>query len=162
MSILLEPTRVANMELSNRFVRSATYDGLSTEEGEVTDGSVAVVRELAKGGVGLIITGFAYVTPKGQTLPRQTAACDDRFIPGLGRLAKGVHDHGGRVVLQIGDCGSQSVVARERGYRPLAPSNLTKEWVSFEGEREVTPSGWPRACRGGWPLRPLTSSPRGV
>jgi 2,4-dienoyl-CoA reductase-like NADH-dependent reductase (Old Yellow Enzyme family) len=54
MSILLAPTKVANMELSNRFVRSATYDGLSTEQGEITDGSVAVVRDLAKGGVGLV------------------------------------------------------------------------------------------------------------
>jgi len=53
-------------------------------------------------------------------------------------LAEAVHEYETKVVLQIGDCGSQSVVAPQKGYRPLAPSVLRKDWVSFEGEREVT------------------------
>ena len=138
MSILLEATKVAGMELRNRFVRSATHDGFSTEEGEITDESVAFLSELAKGGMGLIILGFAYVTKKGQALPNQTAVYHDRFIPGLRRVTEAVHQYGTRVVLQIGDSGSQSVVAPQKGYRPLAPSAVNKDWISFKGDMEVT------------------------
>lgn len=138
MSILLEATKVAGMGLRNRFVRSATHDGFSTEEGEITDESVAFLSKLAKGEVGLITLGFAYVTKNGQAIPNQTAVYDDRFIPGLRRVTEAVHQYGTRVVLQIGDSGSQSVVAPQKGYRPLAPSAVKKDWVSFEGDMEVT------------------------
>ena len=138
MSILLEATKVAGMELCNRFVRSATHDGFSTEEGEITDESIVFLSELAKGGVGLITLGFAYITKKGQAIPNQTAAYNDRFIPGLRRVAEAVHRYDTKVVLQIGDSGSQSVVAPQRGYRPLAPSAVIKGWVSYDGDGEVT------------------------
>jgi len=138
MSILLEATKVAGMELCNRFVRSATHDGFSTEEGKITDESIAFLSELAKGGVGLITLGFAYVTKKGQAIPNQTAAYNDRFIPGLRRVAEALHRYDTKVVLQIGDSGSQSVVAPQRGYRPLAPSAVIKDWVSYDGDGEVT------------------------
>lgn len=137
MSVLLEPITIAGIKLPNRFVRSATYDGFSTPGGEITDGSVALVRELAKGGTGLIITGFAYVTCRGQAVPNQTAVYDDDFIPGLRRLARAVHEYEAKVVLQIGDCGSQSPIAIRKGYRPLAPSVLKKDWISYQGEQDV-------------------------
>ena len=138
MSILLEATRVAGMELCNRFVRSATHDGFSTEDGEITDESVAFLSELAEGGVGLITLGFAYVTKKGQAIPNQTAAYNDRFIPGLRRVTEAVHRYDTKVVLQIGDSGSQSVVAPQRGYCPLAPSAVKKDWISYDGDGVVT------------------------
>ena len=138
MSVLLEKTNVAGMELSNRFVRSATHDGFSTDDGEITDNSVAFLSEIAKGGVGLIILGFAYVTQKGQAVPNQTAIYDDRFIPGLRLVTEAVHRFGTKVALQIGDSGSQSVVASQRGYCPLAPSAIRKDWISYEGDGDVT------------------------
>ena len=151
MSILLEPTNVSGMRLPNRFVRSATHDGFSSQAGEITDGSVAFLSELAKGGVGLVVMGFAYVTKKGQALPNQTAVCDDRFIPGLRRVAEAVHRYDTKVVLQIGDSGSQSVVAPQKGYRPLAPSAVKKDWVSFEGDMKLS-----RTERGTPEYRPST------
>jgi len=38
-SILFEPAKIGNMDLRNRFVRSATYDGCA-EDGYVTDHQV--------------------------------------------------------------------------------------------------------------------------
>ena len=68
---LFEPYRIGRLELRNRFVRSATWDATADDSGVVTDTSVALYRELGRGGVGLIITGFAFVSPTGQAAPGQ-------------------------------------------------------------------------------------------
>jgi 2,4-dienoyl-CoA reductase-like NADH-dependent reductase (Old Yellow Enzyme family) len=138
MSILFEPINIAGMELPNRFVRSATHDGFSTVDGEITDQSVAFIEDLAKGGVGLIVVGFAYVTPAGQAVPNQNAIYDDRYIAGLKRVTEAVHRYDSKVVLQIGDCGSQSAVAHQKGVQTLAPSSINREWASFSGTEEIT------------------------
>lgn len=56
-----KPKKIGSIEIKNRFVRSATFEGMATEEGYVTDKQVELYKALAKGGVGLIITGYAYV-----------------------------------------------------------------------------------------------------
>lgn len=145
MSILFEPINVAGMELPNRFMRSATHDGFSTVDGVITDESVSFISDLAKGGVGLIVVGFAYVTPTGQAVPNQNAIHDDRFVAGMKRVTEAVHScSDSKVVLQIGDSGSQSVVAKQKGLRPLAPSGTKRAWASFEGSKvQHTEKGTP-------------------
>ena len=138
MSVLLEKTNIAGMELSNRFVRSATHDGFSADDGTITDKSIAFLSDIAKGGAGLITLGFAYVTQNGQAIPNQTAIYSDRFVPKLRKVTEAIHRLGTKVVLQIGDSGSQSVVASQRGYRPLAPSAVRKDWISYQGDGDVT------------------------
>ncbi|MCP4366934.1 MAG: NADH:flavin oxidoreductase, partial [Deltaproteobacteria bacterium] len=56
MGSLFEETEINGMTLPNRFVRSATWDGLATDDGACTARMVDLLTELAKGGVGLIIT----------------------------------------------------------------------------------------------------------
>ena len=60
---IYESFRIGKLELKNRFVRSATWDSSADSDGAVTDESVAIYRELAKGEIGLIVTGFAFVSP---------------------------------------------------------------------------------------------------
>ena len=47
------------MTLNNRFVRSATWEGMCETDGRPTSKLASCYRELAAGGVGLIITGYA-------------------------------------------------------------------------------------------------------
>lgn len=138
MSVLLKPIQIGPMKLSNRFVRSATHDGFSSEKGEITDKTIAFISDLAIAGTGLIIMGFAYVNKNGQALPNQTAIYDDCFIPGLKRVVEAVHRYDSKVVLQIGNSGSQSVAAQRFGYTPLTPSAVKKEWVRFDSEMTET------------------------
>ena len=56
-----KPKKIGSIEIKNRFVRSATFEGMATEEGYVTDQHIELYKTLAKGGVGLIITGLSYV-----------------------------------------------------------------------------------------------------
>jgi len=99
---LLEQSEINGMTLSNRFVRSATWDGLATEEGECTPRMVDLMARLAEGGVGLIITGHAFVHKKGKHQPWQLGIHKDELIPGLQAMTDAVHGEGGKIVVQLG------------------------------------------------------------
>jgi 2,4-dienoyl-CoA reductase-like NADH-dependent reductase (Old Yellow Enzyme family) len=62
MSRLFEKTNIKRMELKNRLVRSATHEGMSDENGFPTESLFKLYERLAKGGIGLIITGYAFVS----------------------------------------------------------------------------------------------------
>jgi 2,4-dienoyl-CoA reductase-like NADH-dependent reductase (Old Yellow Enzyme family) len=49
MSVAISPIKIGNMEVKNRFVRSATYECMVEETGEVTDELVNLYRHLARG-----------------------------------------------------------------------------------------------------------------
>lgn len=105
MSKVFEKTTINGMTLENRFVRSATWEGLATEDGAVAARLMDCMVALAKGGVGLIISGHAYVHPAGQAGPWQLGAYADALVPGLTDMAAAVHDNGGKIVLQLAHAG---------------------------------------------------------
>ncbi|MBW2516746.1 MAG: NADH:flavin oxidoreductase, partial [Deltaproteobacteria bacterium] len=61
MAILFEQTCINNLALPNRFMRSATWEGLADETGACTPALIERMIELARGRVGLIITGHTYI-----------------------------------------------------------------------------------------------------
>ena len=69
MSKLFEASSMNGMILQNRFVRAATWEGLATTAGEATPKLIEMMASLAKGGVGLIISSHACVSPEGQGTP---------------------------------------------------------------------------------------------
>jgi 2,4-dienoyl-CoA reductase-like NADH-dependent reductase (Old Yellow Enzyme family) len=124
MKGIFESTTINGLELDNRLVRSATWEGMAGPDGEVTEPLVEVYRGLADGGVGLIITGYMAIRPEGRQASTQLMVESDQRIPGLARIADAVHERGGKVVGQIVHCGGQA--SREAaGCRPLAPSAVT-------------------------------------
>lgn len=123
MSELFEESSIVDLSLSNRFIRSATWTGLAGENGEVTDELTDFYRKLGKGGVGLIITGFAYVDHKGKAGVRQLGVQDDELVSGLTRLVDGVHETGGKIVLQLAH-GGFFANPKLINDTPLAPSNV--------------------------------------
>jgi len=121
MSILFEPMDINGMKVSNRFVRSATNDRCADTSGRVTDALVDIYKNLAAGGVGLIVTGHAYVTKNGKATPTMLGLYDDDLIPGLQRLVKAVHQYDSKIVIQINHAGRQTTSATI-GETPSAPS----------------------------------------
>jgi 2,4-dienoyl-CoA reductase-like NADH-dependent reductase (Old Yellow Enzyme family) len=108
MSILFTPANIHRLSLKNRFIRSATFTGLARPDGFCTPEQIQFLTRLAKGGVGLIITGYTYVHKEGQAGPRQLGIDHDDFIPSLRNLTTAVHDDGGKIVLQLADTGAFS------------------------------------------------------
>jgi 2,4-dienoyl-CoA reductase-like NADH-dependent reductase (Old Yellow Enzyme family) len=98
---LFEKTVLNGMTLANRFVRSATWEGLATAEGFATERLAMLLTDLARGNVALIITGHAYVSPEGRAAPGQLAVCTDGHVPFLKEMVRKIHDAGGKIALQI-------------------------------------------------------------
>jgi 2,4-dienoyl-CoA reductase-like NADH-dependent reductase (Old Yellow Enzyme family) len=119
---LFKPFKISGLELRNRFVRSATWDNTADSSGAVTDDSVAIYTRLGSGGVGLIVTGFAFVSPSGQALPAQYGAHSDDMIPGLRRLVQAAHRGGAKIALQIVHAGINSAYLPAVGREMLAVS----------------------------------------
>ena len=101
MTDLFEPTVLNGMTLANRFVRSATWEGLATAEGFATEGLARLLVDLARGNVGLIITGHAYVSPEGQAAPGQLGITTDGDVPSLKEMVGKIHDAGGKIAVQV-------------------------------------------------------------
>jgi len=88
---LFSPGKIGNVEIKNRIVRSATYEGMANH-GYVSEELISLYTELARGGTGLIITGALAVDETGAASQTQPFIYSDDFIEGQKRLVKMVHD----------------------------------------------------------------------
>ena len=118
---LFDNTQIGSVTLKNRFVRSATWEGMCDSEGKVTSQLINYYRRLARGGVGLIITGYSYVRADGKQLPGKMGICDDSQLAGLKRLTEAVHQDGAMIFCQLVHAGGQTS-AKVIGSHPLVPS----------------------------------------
>lgn len=137
MSLLFTPKKIGNVELPNRFVHSATYEGMAKETGEVSDELIKRYERLAKGGVGFIITGYMYVHATGRAYPHQTGIHSDNMIPGLKELTDRVHQEGGKVAFQLAHAGRQTTRGLI-GQTPLGPSSKGRDPVYFVKPKEMS------------------------
>jgi len=110
------------MQINNRFVRSGTYEGMAKENGEITDEMINLYKSLAKGSIGLIITGISYIHTNGKCGAHQVGIHSDDMIPGLIKLVDGVHHEGGKIAIQIAHGGLQSP-KKMVPEKPIAPSS---------------------------------------
>ncbi|MHA1667141.1 MAG: oxidoreductase [Candidatus Heimdallarchaeaceae archaeon] len=101
MSQLFTPFSLGDLELKNRFIRSATTSYWSNEEGILTDPILSYYEKLAKGNIGLIIKGHSYVSEKGKAHTRQSGLCSEKHIPKMKELTKIVHSFGSRILAQL-------------------------------------------------------------
>jgi 2,4-dienoyl-CoA reductase-like NADH-dependent reductase (Old Yellow Enzyme family) len=135
MSKLFETTEINGMTLSNRFVRSATWEGLAAEDGACTPKLIGLMADLAKGGVGLIISSHAYVLPEGQAGPWQLGIYKDELVPGLRDMTNAVHENNGKIVIQLAH-GGYYAHPKLIGKTPKAPSNAQN--ISKTPREEMT------------------------
>ncbi|RMD60148.1 MAG: NADH:flavin oxidoreductase [Nitrospirae bacterium] len=128
MKELFEPATIGKIEIKNRFIRAATWEGMAKEEnGEPTEELFRLYRELVEGEVGLIITGFAYVDKRGKANPRMLGIDKDELIPSLKRLTNSVHEINGKIAIQLAHSGSQG--RYDTGEPPLAPSAVKERFT---------------------------------
>ncbi|MDO5042665.1 MAG: FAD-dependent oxidoreductase [Slackia sp.] len=106
---LLEPVKIGNVELRNRFVMlPMTIE--KVDNYHIVDDLVDFYEQRAKGGLGLIEIGSCYVsdcydsTPKYHTTTGACGIWGDEFIPGFKRVADACHKHGAKVAAQLQLC----------------------------------------------------------
>ncbi len=122
--MLFNETKISDLTLKNRIIRSATHDGLADENGAPSDKLIAKYEHLAKSEIGCIITGYAAVSRNGVSpYPRMMKIYDDSVIGKYKELTDAVHRHGVPLVLQIAHCGRQTS-SKAIGQQKVAPSNV--------------------------------------
>jgi 2,4-dienoyl-CoA reductase-like NADH-dependent reductase (Old Yellow Enzyme family) len=105
MSVLFEESRIGEVGLQNRLVRSATSEGMADVEGRCTAKLLGLYRRLAAGGAGLLISGHIFVREEGRAMPYQLGLHRDELVSGLKQLTDSVHDFGGRIFAQLAHAG---------------------------------------------------------
>jgi 2,4-dienoyl-CoA reductase-like NADH-dependent reductase (Old Yellow Enzyme family) len=133
--MLFTPAKIGNLTLPNRLIRSATAECMADAEGVPRPELADFYRELARGGVGLIITGHMYVHPSGNAHEGMTGVYSDELVPHLAGLAGAVHEEGGLVAVQINHGGMHSDA--ETVSETLAPSASSASFLERPA-REMT------------------------
>ena len=85
MSVLFDPYRIGPLEVKNRFVRSATFEGRADGQGGVTSDTLSFYDRLAQGELGTIITGIMYVRQDGKGSPLSLGIDRDDLLPATAR-----------------------------------------------------------------------------
>jgi len=125
MGILFTPFAIGGLTIKNRFVRSATYDGGADPGGFVSDWQIDLYTALARGEIGLIVSGIFYVESEGKLSSSQNSITKDHHVESLSRLTRAIHEHGAKLAVQLFH-GGREAFRRHRalGRLALGPSNL--------------------------------------
>ncbi len=127
---IFQPYTLAGVTLNNRILRSATHEGLADESGAPLPALTQKYLQLAKGGIGGIITGYAGIQPDGKSpLHRMLMIDRDELIPAYQSLVNALHAVHTPVFLQIAHCGRQTR-SKHTGFPTVAPSALRDGFYS--------------------------------
>lgn len=142
---LFAPVTLGPLTIANRFVRSATWEGMAGEDGSVTPKLTRTLVRLAEGGVGLVIAGHAFVLKQGQAGPWKLGVHDPAMGPGLCALTSAVRGAGGKLVAQLAHAGQKANVALT-GMDAVGPSDGEGFRAMTEAEIEATVEAFARAA----------------
>ena len=137
MSALFTSKKIGKKEIQNRFVHSATYESMASDNGEVTDKLIKRYSQIAKGGAGLIIPGYLFVMSNGRAVKYQTGIHNDDMIEGLKNLVDVVHDQGSKIAFQLVHSGRQTN-KDTIGQTPIGPSKGPRDNIYMVKPKEMT------------------------
>ena len=95
--------QINKLVLKNRFIKSATYEGM-TPGGRISDDLTAFHQRIAAGGVGMTTVAYGAVHPDGRTHEDQLLI-DKTSLQGLREITQAVHEQDCAASLQLTHCG---------------------------------------------------------
>lgn len=129
MKRLFESVALKNITAKNRLIRSATWEGIASPDGSVTEEAYEIYEELAKGGIGAIITGFTSVALHDYYFGGMMRLCDDSLIPQYKRLMDIIHAEGTPVITQLA-LGAYYREIKGRFMR-VEPDDMTSDEIQY-------------------------------
>ena len=118
--LLFSPFEISNVTLKNRLTMAPMFWGYAEEDGKASQLLIDCYRDIALGGVGMIVVANAVIDRSGIMASRVLRIDHDRYIPGLARLAEAIKSSGAVACLQINHAGRWAKVEKR-----LAPSPVT-------------------------------------
>lgn len=132
------PARLGPIELKNRVIKAATFEGMSPDN-VVTDALTDFHRRMAGGGVAMTTVSYLAVSRDGMGAPAEIYI-HDRAADGLARIAESVHAEGARISAQLGHAGAVGELPGKRVVGPSTGRTMTGARVaeiSSDGIDEV-------------------------
>ena len=123
MKRIFEKLNLRSLHMANRLVRSATWEGIVKPDGGVTEEAYEIYDELAKGGVGAIITGFTSVAVNDHYFGGMMCLSDDALIPQYRKLTDIIHAQNVPVITQL------ALGAYYRGHEQVEPDDMTVDEI---------------------------------
>lgn len=135
---LFSSKNIGTMTVPNRTVMTAMGNYLADEGGYVSEKDIAFYGARAKGGTGLVITECTAVDSKsGLGNDREIVVDDDKYIPGLKKLADEVHKYGSKLCVQIYHPGRQGI-AVVNGVESMKSASATECQIVHQPTHEMT------------------------
>ncbi len=146
---IFSPGRLGKLATKNRIKYASTETNFNYRDGYVADKEVAYMEAQARGGAGIVTTQGAYTDPRGEGkgYVGMMAIWDDKFIPGLKRIADVIRKYDAVSVLQLMHCGRVGgihldytvgpSVVEQRLPRFRPPRAMTKEDIELCIEQHV-------------------------
>lgn len=133
MKRLFEEAKIGNILLKNRFIRSATWENMTTKDGHMTEELYNIYEKLASSDVGLIITGYANIIKEEQPNPGMMGIYNDSFINEYKKLTELVHQYDSKIIMQIAYGGTKTnyKVGKRLIY---APSEIPERSTNVTGK----------------------------
>lgn len=102
---LFEPFNIGKIKLSNRIVMLPIYTAYGSNRGYVTRAIIQHYREMASGGIAMLVTENVVVNSSQSHFGRLLRADNDMFLPGLSDLAEAIKSQGVVACCQINHAG---------------------------------------------------------
>lgn len=120
---IFEPLKLNNLTLKNRLLRSATWEGIASLDGSINEKIYSIYEEVAKGGVGGVITGFTSVDTNDHYIQGMMRLSDDKLIPQYQKLTEIVHKENCPILAQL------ALGAYYKDSEEIEPTDMTKEEI---------------------------------
>lgn len=104
---IFSPIRIGKLWAKNRIKYASTETNFNYSDGFVSEKELAYIEAHARGGSGIVTTQGAYTDPRGegQGYVGMMGIWDDKFIPGLKKMADIIHQGDALACLQLMHCG---------------------------------------------------------
>ncbi len=126
------PWVLRGLELRNRFIKAATYEGHCPGGRPDREGLAAFHEAFARGGAGLCTVSYGSVEPGGRTFDNQMCLQDD-ILDDLRYVTGKIHAHGAKAAIQLAHCGGMSKWSGWIGRRARGPSAAFNSLGAFVG-----------------------------
>ncbi|MFH1844872.1 MAG: FAD-dependent oxidoreductase [bacterium] len=135
---LFKPRKIGRFTAPNSVKYAAcSVSNFNNLDGSITEREFARMQIICDTGAGIITNQGAYPDPEGmgKAYLRQISIADDRYLPGLERIANMIHDAGALAVQQILHAGRYGGIHSDHS---LQPSEVPQTLPHFRPPRKMT------------------------
>ncbi|MEI6311070.1 MAG: NADH:flavin oxidoreductase [Bacteroidota bacterium] len=136
MSNLFTPLKIGPIELRNRSIRAAAFEGMCPNH-NVSNDLINYHSNIAAGGIGMTTVAYASVSKNGLSFSHQMWIRKD-IIPSLKELTYAIQSRGAKASIQLGHCGNMAKYRTIKS-RAIAPSAIPNLYaMTFPREMQQT------------------------